>query len=313
MTIQNTKDYSFDVFRNLIKELENIYKEDFKQQTISRADWNIYSKYVSFTSDKSISYRQFSITDSATYKELLKMLSDDDAMIALKEGTSLAFYRAYVLASGLTSYNEKPLLQTNICNDIWGGRVITSTPAFGLLRNLFNDKIEAINEMYSETKEEMAQFLKDLSETGTVKSGGDTFESHNFAIIKSPLCKQKLGSSPKTLINIDDEEKIEKVKEIFKAIAAELMNHIKNIEKVMNELIDLKAFVSPDSRLIIRPVFFTDKEGAMKALEKIIKKARDVLKEHYLKVERYYAEGVKAIDPEAEFVGASETKLIEDR
>jgi hypothetical protein len=81
----------------------------------------------------------------------------------------------------------------------------------------------------------------------------------------------------------------------------------------MNELIDLKAFVSPDSRLIIRPVFFTDKEGAMKALEKIIKKARDVLKEHYLKVERYYAEGVKAIDPEAEFVGASETKLIEDR
>ena len=66
-------------------------------------------------------------------------------------------------------------------------------------------------------------------------------------------------------------------------------------------MIDIPAFLAPEPKLKIKPLFFTDKEGASKALEKIIKKARQALEEHYINVEMQYKRAILALEPDATF------------
>ena len=304
----NISDYSFQGLEKFITTIAEQYNQIFMTDSPTakkmREDdkWKIVSKYEALSEDTKLSYTSFTITNTKTYEELVKLLSDSSSMVNIPEGTSFAFYRAYLIASGLTSFENKTQLQTYYCNDKWAGKRIDEIPALGLLRNLFNDRIESIAEMTPESQSEYADFLQRFANVGTIKlEGGDdkSMSSYKFLQVNSERCKSNKDS--KGFVLFDDSSKIGETRDAYNQIAAELVNHIKKITDIIAEMIDLKAFTDAEPKLKIKPVFFTDKEGASKALEKIIKKARLALEEHYINVEMQYKRAILALEPTATF------------
>jgi hypothetical protein len=307
--IEDTNKKEYDNLKKFIEEIVSYYTsiydnpENPTRKNLDNKDvkWKIVSKYVGKPADTKVSSSSLTITNNNTYTELVKLLSDSPAMVNTKEGTSFAFYRAYLIASGLIPSGDKVKLQTYYCNDLWKNKKLDEIPAFALLQNLFNDKLEAISEKTEESKAEFDNFVTRFSNIGTTKKDGDgkSFNSYKFLEVNSEKCRSNKGSQ--SLIYIDEESKIEEARDAFGQIGAELINHINNIQKIIGEMIDVNAFLAPEPKLKIQPVFFMDKEGASKALEKIIKKARVALEEHYINVETQYKRGVLAIEPTATF------------
>ena len=307
--IEDTEKYTYDNLKKFIEEIVSYYTsiydnpENPSRKNLDNTDvkWKIVSKYVGKPADTKVSSSALTIINTNTYSELVKLLSDSPAMINIKQGTSLAFYRAYLIASGLVPSGDKVRLQTYYCNDLWKNKKLDEIPAFALLQNLFNDKLEAIAEKTDESEDEFNNFVERFSNIGTTKKDGDgkTFNSLKFLEVDSVKCTTNKRST--SVVYIDDESKIEQAKDAFAQIGAELINHINNIQKIIGEMVDIPAFLAPEPKLKIKQVFFTDKEGASKALEKIVKKAREALEEHYINVEMQYKRGILAIEPTATF------------
>lgn len=231
-------------------------------------------------------YTGLTLLEPKTYERLNLLLESSEAG-KIQEGTSLAVYRAYTLASGYAN-NE---LQTYICHDRWGAANIklTDLPFFALFEQLYNDHQGM--QMEPETKDKYRSFINKLSAYGTVEKISDDPSLQNLRFRNltkdTPLCKASLSG----FNTIKDASVISGVFGEYAVITKEYTDLIESITKIMDKVFDYKLFLKED-RIKLRPIFVTDPRGAQKVLTEIIEEARTTLENHILAVEDSYMKGV---------------------
>lgn len=233
-------------------------------------------------------YTGMTLMEPTTYERLNLLLESSEAG-KIQEGTSLAVYRAYTLASGYAN-NE---LQTYICHDRWGTSNIklTDLPFFALFEQLYND--HKGEQMEPDTREKYISFINKLSAYGTVENTNDSEEPSMQTLQfrdltkDTNLCKASLSG----FNTIKDASAISGVFGEYAVITKEYTDLIEYITKIMDKVFDYKLFLKED-RIKLRPIFVTDPRGAQKVLTEIIEEARAILEEHILAVEDSYMKGV---------------------
>jgi hypothetical protein len=253
-------------------------------------------------------YAPLDLDDDKTYARLEKLLADTGDVRKLEEGTCLAVYRAYLLASGVIKTDSGKELKTYVCHDKWATKqtALRDIPLFALLDQLYKDRDG--KHMEPDTKNKYELFVDRLRDIGTVKpinSPDDkTIDNLQFAppSDESSLCK----GGRTGLDTIPDLTTIESVMSEYSSIANQLVTLIDKITKVIDKILDFKLFID-EKRIKLRSVFMTDKRGAQAVLTEYIELVRHELEEHILSVEQSYADGVKVL------TGSTHADLLVDR
>ena len=232
-------------------------------------------------------YGPLSLKEAGTYSRLQKLL-ETGTVGKLQEGTCLAVYRAYLLASGVITTDTGKLLKTYVCHDSWAEQSLSEIPMFALLDQLYKDR--SGDEKEPETQMKYEAFIDRFNSVGTVelKEGGEkSIGNLKFKKIeKGSFCKDGLSG----LDSITDVGIIENVMSEYRSITSQLEKLIEDITTVLNKIIDFQLFIQ-EKRITLRPVFFTDKRGAHAVLNEFIESIRTTLEEHILSVEQSYYNG----------------------
>jgi len=265
---------------------------------------------VSGTGAKVTGYDPLTLNDKETYARLQNLLESGEVG-KLEEGTCFAVYRAYLLASGLTSTEKGPMLKTYVCHDKWAtsNTSLNSLPLFALLEQLYKDRFGT--SMEAATAEKYNTFISRLTQIGTLAavSGADqTFKNLTFKpITNDSLYCKKAGPG---LEPVDDTTVIDTVMNQFKLITASLEKLIDDITNVLNKIIDFPLFIK-ETRIKLRPIFVDSKNGAPAVLSEFINETRTLLENHIIEVETAYYEGFTAITNQTDSLLA-EAPTIED-
>jgi len=253
-------------------------------------------------------YTPLDLDDDKTYARLEKLLADTGDVRKLEEGTCLAVYRAYLLASGVIKTDSGKELKTYACHDKWATKqtAVRDIPLFALLDQLYKDRDGKF--MEPDTKNKYELFIDRLRDIGTVKSinspDDKTIDNLQFTPIADDTSLCKGGRTG--LDTIPDLTTIESVMVEYSSIASQLESLIDKITKVIDKILDFKLFIA-EKRIKLRSVFMTDKRGAQTVLTEYIEIVRNELEEHILSVEQSYANGVKMM------TGSTHADLLVDR
>jgi len=292
-----TEDYKnpIEVVRKVINYYTKVFDGSvFSKELIEKNGAKLEG--VAGTGTDDATYKDLTIKNKDTYKRL-KQLSEGAEASKLEEGTSIAVYRAYVLASGISTYEGKKELLTYVCHDKWStkGTPLSKLPLFAMLDQLYYDRLG--NEMETETKEKYQAFIAKLIALGTIEQIDSEKTEQTISNLKfkdltkeNPLCKNKSSGFEK----VTDPNVIGSVISEYTNISNELLKLIDSMTKVVDKIIDLKLFAT-ENRVKLRPVFITEKRGAIYALNQITAEMRTLLENHILAVEDSYARGVASI------------------
>ena len=274
------------------------YKELFNDNEYSRIMVNTHGAIlepISGTGIKVLGYKNLTVEDRGTYAKLENLLESGEVG-KLEEGTCLAVYRAYLLASGIVNTDKGNQLKTYICHDKWEKTRVSDVPLFALLDQLYRDRLG--KQMEESTKNKYELFLDQLVSKGTMKytedtsAKGKTFENLEFKALSkdAELCRGgKTG-----LDTVTDTGIVGNTIQYYNAIALDLVNLIEKVTKIIDEIIDFSLFIK-EERIKLRPIFVTDSRGAQVVLTEFIEKTRMILEEHILKVEDAYYQGFSII------------------
>ena len=242
-------------------------------------------------------YSDLTLENKDTYARLQNLL-ETGSVGKLEEGTCLAVYRAYLLASGIIKTDTGNQMKTYICHDKWAEKqkVLNDLPLFSLLEQLYRDRLG--NQMEPATKNKYELFIDELVAKGTVGYISEsaeqkkTFSNLQFRNITkgNSFCKEKQTG----LDTITDTTVISDVIAEYKDISKELISLIDDITKIIDKIINFSLFIR-EGRIKLNPVFVTDKRGAQVVLSEFIAIVRDKMEQHILKVEASYARGFSAI------------------
>jgi hypothetical protein len=218
----------------------------------------------------------------------------------LEEGTCIAVYRAYILASGIIQTDHGKEMKTYVCHDKWAlkNKQLDDLPFFALLEQLYNDRMGI--EMEPSTKNKYELFIDQLISKGTIEyineSADETIRKsfHNLQFKSIPSNTELCKEGRTGLDTITDTGQIENALSVYNQIGDELVTLIKGISKILNEILDIPLFVK-EGRIKLRPIFVNDKRGAHKVLNDFTEKVRNLLEHHVLTVEEAYHQGFSVI------------------
>ena len=208
------------------------------------------------------------------------------------EGTSPAFYRAYLLAARL----DGAVLQTLFCQDMWSGRNVMGQVSYALLHSLYCTRQDG--SIDSDTRQEytevMNSYLPYFEKTGEGASAV-TLENLQFKARPrdlDPIClKYVKGSRP-----ITDPREIEILTQAHKNLHSLYENHITACVNVLSKVVSLDqehGYSKPTINL--EQIFVNNKDGAQTALDSVIKEARQLISTHFLQVESVYLNALNEI------------------
>lgn len=210
----------------------------------------------------------------------------------VKEITSPAFYRAFLLASGS---NEKQV-DTLFCTDTWRG-VMTSTIPYALLQFLYYD-VNGGNKSPDATEElnkVVSLFLTNDIARPYVPGGVSPVEFSQLAFVEpKTLAKAFCGevSIGKRPIYVELQQTI--LKKAHQNLRRLYDDQMESVEKLMFKMLRLKNLgLQGGLQLRLTDVFVTDPAGAEVVLDKFVREARQMLSDHYLKVETVYKTAIK--------------------
>jgi hypothetical protein len=246
------------------------------------------------TGSKVTGYGPLTLDEKATYARLQNLLETGDVS-KLEEGTCLAVYRAYLLASGLINTDKGQELKTYVCHDKWAEKTkrLADVPLFALLDQLYKDRLGV--EMEPGTKNKYELFIDRLEQTKTVGFiNGSTKAIENLQFVPfhkdSERCKNKLSG----LDTVTDAGQIGNIMNEYKSISNELVKLIDGITKIIDKILDFKLFID-EKRIKLRPIFMTDKRGAQIVLTEFTESVRTLLEDHIVSVESSYYNGVAVL------------------
>jgi len=301
--LSQEKDYSISTETTpieLIDDIMSYYKKAFDGTPLSNTIIDKYgAKIESFQkSGASVTgYDNLTLENKDTYARLQNLL-ETGSVGKLEEGTCLAVYRAYLLASGIIKTDEGNQLKTYICHDKWAekARVLNDLPFFSLLEQLYRDRLG--KEMEPSTKNKYELFIDELVTKGTVGYISESaepkkvFNNLQFKSITkgNTYCKEKQTG----LDTVTDTTTINDVIAEYNDISNELVSLIEQVTKIIDKIIDFSLFIR-EGRIKLSPVFVTDKRGAQVVLSEFIATTREMMEKHILKVEASYVRGFSAI------------------
>lgn len=283
-----------------ITDLIKYYKSTFTGTESSKLILDKYGaklEAVAGTGPSATGYSDLTVENKDTFAKLQNML-ETGSVGKLEEGTCIAVYRAYLLASGIIKTSEGNQMKTYVCHDKWAktSKVLNDIPFFSLLEQLYRDRFG--KEMEPSTKNKYELFIDELVSKGTVGYISEsaeqkkTFNNLQFKDItkNADLCKNKLGG----LDTVTDTTTINDVIAEYGEISKELVTLIDKITKIIDKIINFSLFIR-EGRIKLSPVFVTDPRGAQVVLAEFTGTVRDLLEQHVLKVEEAYAKGFAAI------------------
>jgi len=283
----------------VVRDIVEVYSKIFDGSVSSKeliAKEGATLEGVSGTGTGETVYSELMLKNKKTYDRLKQLSEGSDAM-KIEEGTCLAVYRAYTIASGLAMYDGKKELLTYICHDKWATKetVLTKLPMFAMLEQLYNDRLG--NEMEPETREKYNAFISNLLSRGTVEQVDSSKTEQTFSNLKfknmmkeNSLCKNSSSGFDK----ITDASIIEDILGEYTVMSNALVKLIDGIAKGMDKIIDLQLFLK-ENRVKLRTIFVTEKRGALYALNHITTEIRSMLEDHILTIEESYAKAAAVI------------------
>jgi hypothetical protein len=215
------------------------------------------------------------------------------AITGLPEGASPAQYRAFLLASNLTtlSAGDSPVeyLQTRFCKDKWDGKRATDSVSYALLNALYFDRAEG--GMETLTASECISTMNSFLSVNILKkyvSPGSTIDSfENTAFESRPKQLASYCEQPSEQTRNSTDKAI--LRSAHTALRQLYDTHMEKVVPLIRKvLIPKNAGYGVQPKLVLSDIFTTDARGALVVLEEIIKEARALLSNHYLAVEKVY-------------------------
>jgi len=215
-----------------------------------------------------------------------------DIRAAIAGGSAPSNDRAFLLSStlGISPNGTKQTLKTMICDDKLQGQKLTSSVAYSLLQSLYDDLPTGDSDVNSaaECSAVVQKFLSEgLVDLGTPGSSIPTKLSDlKFKVqtkgLASSLCSTQT-SGPRSV-------EIEDLKQVFMNAYTILRDmyddHVQQVIRLLQKMVNFGEEGS--STLTLEKIFLEHSAGAQVALNSLIHEARNLLAEHYLRVEGVY-------------------------
>jgi len=213
------------------------------------------------------------------------------------DGTSPAFYRAFLLGSEMDPRKFRTLL----CSDIWEGKRLTDIVCYSLLQSLYHDLDDGkmSSTAIKDSTDAVGKFLKEnivspieVSSTST-PSGLDSVQ---FAVAQgaSEFCKKTPSATHVHDVDSLEQQKI--LKSAYDNLRKLYDTHMETVIRLLENVFRLENIgYRQDPHIVLNDVFLKHPQGAQVALDEIIAKGRGILSEHYLQVERVYREAVQKL------------------
>jgi len=223
-------------------------------------------------------------------KTVQKIVGDKAASISPDlEGTSPAFYRAFVLASEI----EPSRFKTLICSDIWERKRLTDIVSYSLLQSLYHDLEDGkmSSKAIADCTETVGKFVTDKlvtplkSVASATPSGFESVEFTSYPSLRE-FCKK---TSPSHIHTIDKAAQQQILKSAYDELRKLYDTHLEATIRLLQLAFHLEDIgYKQEPRIVLNDVFIKHPQGAQVALEEIIAKGRKMISEHYLQVERIY-------------------------
>ena len=223
------------------------------------------------------------------------------------EGTSPAFYRAFLLASR----QDREVLQTLFCQDQWASRKVTNQLSYSLLHSLYCTREDGTID--SETQLEYSQMINDclpVFENISDMRSGLSLEQLAFKTVPydlNAICERyQKGSQP-----ITEPRDIMILREAHNNLHVLYERHIVECVSILTRILTFGSTDGYSKPVIsLNKRFYNNQFGALEELEKHIKLARIELSTHFLQVERVYQNALEQLSRISR--GEYTTKLTND-
>jgi hypothetical protein len=223
------------------------------------------------------------------YKSAIRGITDDNQPINPKNVTSPAFYRAFLLATGVRGSD----VTTTFCTDVWTGSPIDTIP-YALLQSLYYDSRDnSVNDSLTELNNKASEFIGNNIAVA-VKDAAPALGFAQIKFIDPKTIAKGFCEAGNRIANSSEQYNIltnahRKLRNLYDA-------HLANVERFVRKILSLKDMGYRKAHQIrIDPIFVTSSKGALETLEGFIQEARTLLADHYLEVEMVYKTAIQDI------------------
>jgi hypothetical protein len=223
------------------------------------------------------------------YKSAIRGITDDNQPINPKNVTSPAFYRAFLLATGVRGSD----VTTTFCTDVWTGSPMDTIP-YALLQSLYYDSRDnSVNDSLTELNNKASEFIGNNIAVA-VKDAAPALGFAQIKFIDPKTIAKGFCEAGNRIANSSEQYNIltnahRKLRNLYDA-------HLANVERFVRKILSLKDMGYRKAHQIrIDPIFVTSSKGALETLEGFIQEARTLLADHYLEVETVYKTAIQDI------------------
>ena len=213
------------------------------------------------------------------------------------DGTSPAFYRAFLLSSEM----DPRKFRTLVCSDIWEGKRLTEIVCYSLLQSLYHDLDDGkmSSTAIKDSTDAVGKFLKEgvvvpIEITSTSTPSG--LDGVQFAVAKgaSEFCKKTPSATHVHDVDLLGQQKI--LKSGYDNLRKLYDAHMETVVGLLANVFHLENIgYRQDPHIVLNDVFLKHPLGAQVALDEIIAKGRGILSEHYIQVERLYRDAIQKL------------------
>jgi hypothetical protein len=223
------------------------------------------------------------------YKSAIRGITDDNQPINPKNVTSPAFYRAFLLATGVRGAD----VTTTFCTDVWTGSPMDTIP-YALLQSLYYDSRDnSVNESLTELNNKASEFIGNNIALA-VKDAAPALGFAQLKFIDPKTIAKGFCEAGNRIANSSEQYNI--LTNAHRKLRNLYDTHLANVERFVRKILSLKDMGYRKAHQIrIDPIFVTNSKGALETLEEFIKEARTLLADHYLEVEMVYKTAIRDI------------------
>jgi hypothetical protein len=238
-------------------------------------------------------YRPLAGASEETYKTFVRVKDD---MKELEMGSAPAPYRAFLLASR----EDATSVYNLFCTDKWANQYATGILAYSMLQALYNDGADG--KPSSRNAEACRLAVKDFigagalldaSASGAAPESFDNVKFPSYAEQLAAYCKIP-GGGPRSTSRPDDKKIL---KDAHRALRELYDAHVAKVVEVMKKVMILRQgrLDRTDVRITLNEAFVTDPRGALPVLESLIVEMREIIRAHFLAVEKTYVGALQAL------------------
>ena len=206
-----------------------------------------------------------------------------------------AFYRAFLLATR----QDQNRIYTLLCKNMWNNeKKFTDAVPYALLQALYKNVKGDQTTVDAELKKKIALFISEAvtEETDSEKLTG--FDKISFKTMPKELNAFCKTSEITADIPVYDVKQIAVLKNAHKILRGEFDKHVEASMLLLRKAIKLEDTGKVDSagfkdfNIRLESMFFKDAAGSLKVIEGLIAEARELIANHYLKIEKIYVDAV---------------------